>query len=191
MQMLRSSILLFIIFTLISGLFYPLSVTLLAGRLFVNSAKGSIIYRDQIPIGSNLIGQSFTEDKYFWGRPSAANYAGLKSGGANLGPTNPKLFDTVKKRLVYLEKSHEKRDEGVPIDLLFSSASGLDPDISIDAAMYQLSRVADKRGLSRVRLVSLIKESISPRTFGFLGEPRVNVLALNIAVDKLGDSSGK
>ena len=190
MQMLRSSLLLFIVFTLISGVFYPLGVTLIASNIFADKANGSIIYQDDIPIGSSFIGQKFTQPNFFWGRPSAADYAGLQSGGENLGPTSPKLIDTVRARLEYLNAQHTNTDRSVPIDLLFSSASGLDPEISIDAALYQARRVADARGLSHVKLIALINENISPRTFGLLGEPRVNVLALNIAVDKLGDSNG-
>lgn len=191
MQMLRSSILLFVFLTVLCGLIYPLGVTLIAGKSFTRNANGSIIYKEDIAIGSKIIGQKFTQDKYFWGRPSASEYNGLKSGGTNLGPTNPRLLDSISGRLNYLSSKHANSSSPVPIDLLFSSASGLDPEISIDAAIYQASRVADARNISRVGLISLIRDNIAPRTFAVLGEPRVNVLALNIAVDKLGDSSGQ
>ena len=194
----RPAIVLVVGLTLITGLIYPLAMTGIAGTLFPSNAQGSIITRNGQVIGSTLIGQSFTSDKYFHGRPSATlgpdpadpskttsvPYNAVNSMGSNLGPTNRALIDRVKGDVDKLKQ--ENPSQPVPIDLVTTSASGLDPDISPEAAEFQLARVAKARNLSEDQLRKLVAEHVEGRWLGLLGEPRVNVLELNLALDDLG-----
>jgi K+-transporting ATPase ATPase C chain len=186
---LRAAIVAIVVLTVLTGVIYPLVVTGIAQLVFPHQANGSLIKENDTVVGSSLIGQSFDDDpKYFWGRLSAtspAPYDGSASGGSNLGPTNPTLVDNVKKRLDALDKADPDNHEQVPVDLVTASGSGLDPHISPAAAEYQVRRVARLRGKSEDDLRKLIAEHTEDRTFGLLGEPRVNVLELNLALDKL------
>jgi K+-transporting ATPase ATPase C chain len=187
MKDLKPAILLFIIFTIICGGIYPAVVTGIAYAVFPKQAKGSfIVDKSGKEIGSSLIGQPFSNPKYFWPRPSSTTdfaYNPMGSSGSNVGPTNPDYLKTVGNRVKAL------RDTGVtgaiPADLVQASASGLDPHISPESALLQLSRVAKARGMREEALSKLIAEATEDRQFGFLGSPRVNVLALNLALDKL------
>jgi potassium-transporting ATPase KdpC subunit len=187
-RLIRNSLMMLLLMTLITGVAYPLLVTGLAQLVFPGQSNGSLIVRDGKPIGSTLIGQSFTEPKYFWGRPSATSPQannGTSSGGSNIGPTNPALTDAVKQRIAALQAADPGNRAPVPVDLVTSSGSGLDPEISPAAAQYQLARVAKARGLSDAQLSLLIAQATSGRQLGLLGEPRVNVLQLNLALDAL------
>jgi K+-transporting ATPase ATPase C chain len=191
----RPAIVLFIGLAAITGLLYPLAMTGVAGALFPRQAQGSLIEKDGEVIGSTLIGQEFSSDRYFHGRPSAtvapdpknpgknidAPYNAANSGGSNLGPTNQALIDRVKGEVDKLKA--ENGSASVPIDLVTTSASGLDPHISPEAAMFQVPRVAKARNLQEGRLRELVNASIEGRFLGIFGEPRVNVLALNLALD--------
>ena len=193
----RPAIVLVIALTLITGLIYPLAMTGIAGVIFPYQAQGSLIEKDGKVIGSALIGQLFTDDKYFHGRPSATNtpdpkdstktidapYNAANSVGSNLGPTNKTLIERVKGEVENLKK--ENASAQVPIDLVTTSGSGLDPDISPEAAHFQVSRVAKARNLPEGRVRALVEGQIEGRTLGLLGEPRVNVLKLNLALDAL------
>jgi potassium-transporting ATPase KdpC subunit len=176
---------LFLIMTIITGIAYPLLITILGQIFFPNKANGSLINKDGSIIGSELIGQKFTSDKYFWPRPSAIDYNPLPSGGSNLGPTSAALKDLVVSRKDAIERANPGSFD-VPIDLLFASGSGLDPDISPEAARFQIDRVAHARGLdnkAKIKLIDLVEKQIKQPDFGILGEPRINVLRLNIALD--------
>ena len=192
----RPAILILVLLTAITGLAYPLAMTAIAGVLFPKQAQGSLIERDGKVVGSALIGQEFKEDKYFHGRPSAttapdpadstktvpAPYNAANSGGSNLGPTSKALADRVKEDV---EKLKAENPQGsVPVDLVTTSASGLDPDISPEAALFQVPRVAKARQMPVDRLRQLVAENTAGRLAGLLGEPRVNVLALNLALDR-------
>jgi K+-transporting ATPase ATPase C chain len=172
--------------TVLIGLIYPLVVTGLAQALFRDKANGQLLQRDGRSIGSAIIGQGFTGAGYFHGRPSAAGsgYDATSSGGTNLGPTNKKLIDSVRSAVETARKDSAGAD-AVPIDLVTSSASGFDPDISPDAAMFQVPRIAKARGMSEAKLRDLVSGRIEGRQLGLLGEPRVNVLLLNLALDDL------
>ena len=183
---LRPALVLFVLLSLLTGLLYPLAVTGAAKALFPQQAAGSLIERDGKVIGSRLIGQNFSDPKHFWGRPSATApmaYNAAASGGANQGPLNPALVDAVKGRVEALRAADPGNTSPVPIDLVTTSASGLDPDISPAAAAYQAGRVARVRGLPRDQVNALIARHTEAPLGGFLGEPRVNVLALNLALD--------
>ncbi|MBB6186460.1 potassium-transporting ATPase subunit KdpC [Rhodanobacter sp. MP7CTX1] len=187
-RLLRNSLMMLVVMTVITGIAYPLLVTGVALLVFPGQANGSLIVRDGKPIGSSLIGQSFTEPKYFWGRPSATSPQannGMSSGGSNIGPTNPALTDAVKQRIAALQAADPGNHAPVPVDLVTSSGSGLDPEISPAAAQYQLGRVAKARGISDAQLKLLIAQATSGRQLGLLGEARVNVLQLNLALDAL------
>ena len=178
---LRPAALAFLVLTLITGIVYPLIVTAFA-QLFPNKAAGSVIEVNGKAVGSELIGQPFSEPKYFWSRPSATSpqpYNGASSSGSNLGPTNKALRDAVAERLKQFDQ------KPVPVDLVTASASGLDPHISPEAARFQVSRVAKARGLTEAAVSQLVSLHTEGRTFGVLGEPRVNVLKLNLALDAL------
>jgi K+-transporting ATPase ATPase C chain len=194
---LRPAIVLVIILTVITGLIYPLVMTGIAGVLFPNQAQGSLVTVDGKVVGSSLIGQEFTSDKYFHGRPSAttapdpndssntvaAPYNAANSGGPNLGPTNKALIDRVKADVDKLKQ--ENPSAPVPIDLVTTTGSGLDPDITPEGALFQVPRVAKARNIPEDRLRQLVNEHVEGRLLGLFGEPRVNVLALNMALDGL------
>jgi K+-transporting ATPase ATPase C chain len=177
-----------VLLTLLTGVVYPLVVTVLSQAAFPRQANGSLVIRDRRAAGSELIGQPFSGAKYFWGRPSATTpfpYNAGSSSGSNLGPTNPDLEKAVAERIKTLRSADPSLRTPVPADLVTSSASGLDPDISPEAAEYQVSRVAHARGLSVEEVRRLVQEHVEARTWGILGEPRVNVLQLNLALDAL------
>ncbi|HEY4211875.1 MAG TPA: potassium-transporting ATPase subunit KdpC [Steroidobacteraceae bacterium] len=185
---LRPALILLLVLTVITGVVYPVLVTGIATVAFPSQAGGSVITRDGKAIGSRLIGQSFTDPKYFWGRPSATSpqpYNGTASGGSNLGPVNPALIDAIKPRIEALRAADPGNTAPVPVDLVTASASGLDPDISVAAADYQAARVARARHVAPAVVQGLIAVHTQGRILGFLGEPRVNVLELNLALGDL------
>lgn len=185
-KLLRQSFVLLLLMTVITGVLYPVAATGLAQLIFPRQANGSLIVKDGGPVGSVLIGQSFSGPKYFWGRPSATSpnaYNASASSGSNLGPTNPALTEAVKQRIAALHAVDPGNSAPVPVDLVTASGSGLDPEISPAAAQYQLARVARARGLSPARVQALVNACTRGRQFGLLGEPRVNVLQLNLALD--------
>lgn len=184
MKVLRATLVMFLVLTVLTGLVYPLAVTLIAQGVFPHNANGSLIVRDGKAVGSELIGQAFTDPKYFWSRPSAAGYNGGASTGSNYGPTNPAQLDAVKQRVAEAHTANPG-EAAVPVDLVTASASGLDPHITPAAAEYQVSRVAQARKLDEARVHELVADHTEGRTFGVLGEPRVNVLSLNLALDNL------
>lgn len=183
---LRPAVVSFVLLTLLTGIAYPLLVTGISQATMSAKANGSLIVKDGKPIGSSLIGQSFSAPKYFWSRPSATspmpNNASASSG-SNLGPTNPALMDAVKARVQALRDVDPDNKQSVPVDLVTTSASGLDPHISPAAAEYQVSRVARIRNINADSLRKLVEEHTEGRQFGIFGEPRVNVLELNLAID--------
>ena len=184
--MIRPAISLFALLSMLTGLIYPLAVTGIGQLLFPWQAKGSLLAVDGRPVGSALIGQNFAETSYFWGRPSATTpqpYNGAASGGSNLGPLNPALTDAVKARIAALRAADPGNNQPVPVDLVTASGSGLDPDISLAAAHYQAARVAKARGLPVQQVSALIEQQAARPWLGVLGEPRVNVLRLNLALD--------
>jgi potassium-transporting ATPase KdpC subunit len=189
---LRLSLLFVIVFTVITGLVYPGVVTLLGQALFPRQANGSLIEVNGKKVGSELIGQPFDDPKYFWSRPSATSpyaYNAASSGGSNSGPTNPDFINTVKGRIDALKKADpEMADAPVPMDLVTASGSGLDPHISPAAAEYQVARVAKVRNLDSAKVQELVVQNTQGRWLGFIGDPRVNVLKLNLALDALAPS---
>jgi potassium-transporting ATPase KdpC subunit len=207
---LRQSLLILLTLSLLTGVLYPLLITGMAQVIFPRQANGSLIYRDGKAVGSSLIGQNFDDPKYFWGRPSATTpmpYNAASSGASNLGPTNPALADAVRARIAALKaagtgsffgqqtQSSNKTpaenmnlspsSSAIPVDLVTTSGSGLDPHISPAAAEYQLARVARVRGLSEQSVRQLVLQHTEKRTLGLLGEPRVNVVELNLDLDHL------
>jgi potassium-transporting ATPase KdpC subunit len=175
------------VLTLLTGAFYPLVVTSIAQLAFPSAANGSLVVADGKAVGSSLIGQPFDDPKYFWSRPSATSpypYNGAASSGSNQGPRNPALEDAVKNRIKALRDADPGNSATVPVDLVTASGSGLDPHISVAAADFQVARVAKARGLSADAVRALLAQSIEGRTLGVLGEPRVNVLALNRGLDR-------
>jgi len=183
---LRPVLVLFVLLTVITGGIYPLVVTAVSQAVFSHQANGSLIEKSGKPVGSELIGQQFDAPYYFWGRVSATTpnpYNAQNSGGSNLGPTNPALADEVKGRIAALHDADPSNTTPPPVDLVTSSGSGLDPDITPAAAAYQAARVAKARGLTLEQVNGLIAQNTSRRQFGIFGEPRVNVLTLNLALD--------
>ena len=171
--------------TIITGVIYPLTVTGLAQALFPHQANGSLIVVDGKIYGLELIGQQFDDPKYFWGRPSAAGYDAAASSGSNFGPMNPSLEEVVKARIDALKTADPNNPLPIPVDLVTASGSGLDPHISVASALYQVGRVASARGRSEAEVISLVEKFAEGRQFGIFGEPRVNVLLLNLALDGL------
>ena len=185
--LLRPALTLFILLSVLTGLAYPLLVTGAAQALMREAARGSLVTRDGRLLGSELIGQSFTRPLYFWSRPSATApdaYNAAASGGSNLGPTNPALTDAVKARIAALRAADPANTASIPVDLVTASASGLDPHISVAAAQYQVARVAAARAMPPATLQQLIEQQRQSPLLGFLGEPTVNVLRLNMALDE-------
>jgi K+-transporting ATPase ATPase C chain len=176
-----------LIFTVLMGIVYPLVVTGIAQLVFPHQANGSLIVVNGQAVGSALIGQSFDDPKYFWGRLSATGpypYNAAASSGSNLGPSNPALLEAVEARIAALKAADPTNTQLIPVDLVTASGSGLDPDISVAAALYQVARVARVRGISEAAVRVLVNQSTEGRQIGFLGEPRVNVLKLNLALDE-------
>jgi potassium-transporting ATPase KdpC subunit len=187
-NLIRPVLVLFALLTIITGIVYPLVMTAIGQAVFSRQANGSLIERNGKLVGSALIGQQFDAPYYFWGRLSATSpnpYNAQNSGGSNLGPTNPALGDEVKGRIAALHDADPSNSAAIPVDLVTSSGSGLDPEISPAAAAYQAARVARARGLALDQVNGLIAQNTSARQLGILGEPRVNVLALNLALDAL------
>lgn len=188
LTLIRNAFVMLLLMTVLTGAAYPLVATGLAQAIFPAQSNGSLVMKDGKAVGSSLIGQSFTEPKYFWGRPSATTPMadnGASSTGSNLGPTNPALTDAVKQRIDALRAVDPGNDAPVPVDLVTASGSGLDPEISPAAAQYQLMRVAKARGVEPAKVQQLVAQATAGRQFGLLGEPRVNVLQLNLALDAL------
>ncbi len=186
-EQLKTAFFIFFILTIITGIIYPLAITAVAQIFFHNQANGSLIVRDGSIIGSELIGQSFDDTKYFWSRPSATSpepFNASSSSGANLGPSNPALLDNIKAHIVKLQKADPNNLLSIPVDLVTSSASGLDPQISPAAAHYQLPRVARERRMQEDTVRALIEKNTDGRFLGIIGEPVVNVLKLNLALDE-------
>lgn len=186
--LLRPAVSLFVLLSVVTGIVYPLAVTGIAKAAFPEAAGGSLIVKDGKAIGSRLIGQNFSDPKYFWGRPSATGpmpYNASASGGSNQGPLNPALVDAVKSRIEALKAADPDNKLPIPADLVNASASGLDPHISPEAAAYQLTRVASQRHLAPAEIKALINQHTEGRQWGVFGEPRVNVLQLNISLDSL------
>lgn len=182
----RPALVCFAVLTGLTGIAYPLVVTAIAQTVFPDQAAGSLILRDGQPVGSTLIGQHFSDPKYFWGRPSATApmpYNASRSGGSNQGPLNPALIDAVKGRIEALRAADPGNRSPVPMDLVTASASGLDPDLSVAGAQYQAERIARSRKLPLAAVSDLIDRQRAGRLWGLLGEPRVNVLQLNLALD--------
>ena len=186
LKQLKPALVLIIVFTVLTGLLYPLLVTGIAQVVFPGKANGSLLMKDGKAVGSELIGQPFSDPKYFWSRLSATGpfaYNAGASTGSNYGPLNPALFDAVKKRVQDLRAADPNNAQPIPVDLVTASGSGLDPHISVAAALYQIPRVARSRNVSEESLRVLVNQHTEGRQFGFLGEPRVNVLKLNLALD--------
>jgi len=183
---LRPCIVLFALLTLLTGVAYPVLITAITQVAFPNQANGSVIMRDGKAVGSEFIGQMFDDPNYFWGRPSATGptgYNAAASSGSNLGPTNPALLDAIKARIHAIRSAHPDQTKSVPVDLVTASGSGLDPHISPAAAEFQAGRVAKVRGLSEDKVRELVASNTDGRSVGLLGEPRVNVLRLNLSLD--------
>ena len=186
LQIVRPALSVFVLLTLVAGVAYPLLVTGVAQAAFPHAANGSIVTVDGKAVGSSLIGQSFDEPKYFWSRPSATSPMannGVASGGSNLNANNPALLDAVKGRIEALRAADPGNTAPVPIDLVTASGSGLDPEISLAAAIYQAPRIAKARGIEAAAVQALIGQQTEGRWLGIVGEPRVNVLLMNLALD--------
>ena len=189
--LIRPALMSMVVLTLITGVVYPTAVTGISTLLFHRQAEGSLIMRGDSALGSSLIGQAFSDPKYFWSRPSATGpvpYNGAVSSGSNLGPTNPAQIDAVKGRVETLKAADPGNTAAVPVDLVTASGSGLDPDITPAAAEYQIGRVARARSKPEDRIRTLVRRFTQGRQFGILGEPRVNVLSLNLALDSLSST---
>jgi K+-transporting ATPase ATPase C chain len=185
---LRPAAVLLLVMILLTGVAYPLAMTGIAGVLFPDQAQGSLIEQERHVIGSELIGQQFADPAYFWGRPSATepnSYNAAASSGSNLGPTSPELLHQVQARIDALHAADPHNSAPIPVDLVTASGSGLDPHISPAAAAYQVPRVARERGVEEAVIHQLVEEYTEGRQFGFMGESRVNVLLLNLALDEV------
>jgi K+-transporting ATPase ATPase C chain len=185
---LRTCVIIFVLLTILTGVVYPLAVTAVAYVAFPHQADGSVIEIDGKAVGSDLLGQAFDDPKYFWGRRSATGpypYNAMGGSGANQGPTNPALIEAVRDRVAQLRAGDPGNEGPIPVDLATASASGLDPHISPAAAEYQVSRVARDRGLSQDQVRELVRQHTHEPTLGFLGQRRVHVLKLNLALDSL------
>jgi len=180
----RPALVLLALFTLICGVAYPALVTVVARTAFARQATGSIVTVDGRAVGSTLIGQTFTAPGYCWGRPSAVGYDGTTSAGSNLGPSNPALAAAVSERIAALRAADPDNHAPIPVDLITASASGLDPHVSPAAARYQAGRIARARGVAAAAVRAVIDRHVEGRTLGILGEPRVGVVALNLALDR-------
>jgi potassium-transporting ATPase KdpC subunit len=188
LQQTRRAALVWVFLSIITGLVYPALVTGIAQVAFPFQANGSLVYHRGRVMGSALIGQPFSDPRYFWGRPSATSpyaYNAAASAGSNLGPTNPELLARVKERLEALRRSQPGSGRLIPVDLVTASGSGLDPHLSPAAALYQVPRIARARGLSEAAVTGLVAQHLENRWFGILGEPHVNVLELNLDLDNL------
>ena len=182
----KTAFILLVLMTILTGLLYPLAVTALAQIFLPWQANGSLIERNGASVGSLHIGQAFSSPNYFWGRPSSTTpipYNGKSSSGSNSGPSNPQFLATVQERVTYLKSVDLQTDHAIPVDLVTASGSGLDPEISPLAAFYQVHRIALARNVSEATIQSLIQRHIKTRTLGLFGEPRVNILQLNLALD--------
>ncbi len=185
----KTGVVLLVIMTLVTGVLYPLTVTAVAQLAFPHQANGSLLVSAGSAVGSELIGQPFSDPGYFWGRLSATSpypYNAAASSGSNLGPLNPALLDAASARIAALREADPGNDAPIPVDLVTASASGLDPHVSVAAARYQAPRVARVRGLDMERVLSMIGSCTEGRQLGILGEPRVNVLCVNQALDATG-----
>ena len=188
----RTALISILLFTVLTGLIYPLLVTAVAQLVFPGKANGSILTKNGKAVGSELIGQPFSSPKYFWSRLSATSPVAYNAGastGSNYGPLNPALLDATAKRVKDLKEADPQNTNRVPVDLATASGSGLDPHISVAAALYQLPRVARSRNVSERVIRSLVNQYTEGRQLGFLGEPRVNVLKLNLALDDMKSTS--
>jgi len=186
-RQIKSALLLLVTLTMVTGVIYPLVITAIGQLVFPHQANGSIVMQNDKLVGSSLIGQEFSDPKYFWGRLSATSptgYNSLPSSGSNLGPLNPALPEQVEKRVKRLQSADPQNKSLIPVDLVTASASGLDPHISVAGALYQVPRVARVRGVSQEQIIALVKEYTTGRLAGVFGEPVVNVLQLNIALDQ-------
>lgn len=186
-KQIKTALILLIILTMITGGLYPLLVAGLAQILFPFQANGSLLVQDRQIIGSFLIGQAFTNERYFWSRPSATPlfpYNATHSSGSNLAPSNPALLQAVKTRITWLREKHPETTLNIPAELVTTSASGLDPEISLLGAYYQASRVAKARGVSEIEIKKIIEQCIIQPSLGLLGNSRINVLELNLALDQ-------
>jgi potassium-transporting ATPase KdpC subunit len=192
LKSLRTALISIVLFTVLTGLIYPLLVTGIAQLIFPGKANGSVLTKDGKAVGSELIGQAFGSPKYFWSRPSATSpfaYNAGASSGSNYGPLNPALLEATGKRMKELKALDSLNTNPVPVDLVTASGSGLDPHISVAAAVYQLPRVARSRNVSEQQIRSLVDLYTEGRQLGILGEPRVNVLRLNLALDEMKSTS--
>lgn len=190
-SLVRPAVALLLIMTVLTGVVYPLVITGLAQIMFPQQAGGSLVMENGKPIGSALIGQSFSDPKYFWSRPSATSpqsYNGVASSGSNLGPLNPALIDALKTRIATLQAADPGNNAPIPVDLVTASASGLDPHISVAAANYQAARVARARGVNVAAVRNLLAAHTEGRLLGIIGEPRINVLEVNLALNALKQS---
>lgn len=189
LTMIRNALMTLLVFTVLTGIIYPLAVTGFAQMIFPSKANGSIITKNGNAVGSELLGQQFEDPKYFWGRLSATTpypYNGGSSSGSNLGPNNPDLMKAVKERIHALREADPGNTAKIPVDLVTASGSGLDPQISPSAAAFQVQRVANLRAIEAAEISALVAANTEDRQFGILGEPVVNVLRLNLALDELG-----
>jgi potassium-transporting ATPase KdpC subunit len=187
MKTLRTSLAFIALLTVLTGILYPLLITGIAHIAFPSRANGSLVTNEGRVVGSALIGQSFSRSDYFWGRPSAtqpSGYTGTASSGSNLGPLNPALIDSVRQRALRIWAMDSATAALVPVDLVTSSASGLDPHVSVASALLQVSRIARTRGIAEDEVRTLVQRHIEGRQWGVLGEPRVNVLLLNLSLDQ-------